>query len=39
MIIYVNEGNPLGLKLLIAAKLAKKDVEFKIVSLNGKYLN
>ena len=36
MIIFTNEGNPLGLKLLLAAKFAKKDVNLKIVaSLNG----
>lgn len=38
MIIYTNEGNPLGLKLLLVAKFAKKDVQVKIVSLNGKKL-
>lgn len=26
MIIYTNKGNPFGLKLLISAKLAKKEV-------------
>lgn len=36
MKIYTNEGNPLGLKLLLAAKFAKKDVQIKIVTLNGK---
>lgn len=36
MIIYTNEGNPLGLKLLLVARFAKKDVQVKIVSLNGK---
>jgi methionyl-tRNA synthetase len=35
MIIYTNEGNPLGLKLLLAAKLAKKDLQVKVVTLNG----
>lgn len=35
MIIYTNEGNPLGLKLLSTAKFAKKDVEVKIVTLNN----
>lgn len=44
MIIYTNEGNPLGLKLLVCAKFAKiKNVEIKIVNLSGKneevYLN
>lgn len=34
MIIYTNEGNPLGLKLVLAAKLAKKDVQVKFVTLN-----
>lgn len=37
MIIYTNVSNPLALKLLIVAKLAKKNVELKIVNLNGKY--
>jgi hypothetical protein len=36
MIIYTNEGNPLGLKLLSTAKFAKKNVELKIVTLNCK---
>lgn len=36
MIIYTNEGNPLGLKLLAIAKFAKKDVEVKITTLAGK---
>lgn len=35
MIIYTNEGNPLGLKLLLVAKFAKKDVQVKITTLNG----
>jgi Glutathione S-transferase, N-terminal domain len=35
MIIYTNEGNPLGLKLLLVAKFAKKDVQIKFVTLNG----
>lgn len=39
MIIYTNEGNPLGLKLLLVAKFAKKDVQLKIVTLNGKTFN
>lgn len=34
MIIYTNVSNPLALKLLIVAKLAKKNVELKIVNLN-----
>lgn len=36
MIIYTNEGNPLGLKLLAIAKFAKKDVQVKITTLTGK---
>lgn len=36
MIIYSNEGNPLGLKILICANLAKKAVEVKNVTLNSK---
>lgn len=36
MIIYTNEGNPLGLKLLLVAKFAKKIVQIKTVTLNGK---
>ena len=37
MIIYTNEGNPLGLKLLVCANFAKiKNVELKIVNLSGK---
>lgn len=35
MIIYTNEGNPLGLKLLLVAKFAKKDVQIKVTNLNG----
>lgn len=34
MIIYTNPGNPFGLKLLICAKFAKKEVRVKTVSLN-----
>lgn len=37
MIIYTNPGNPFGLKLLICAKFAKKEVQVKTVSINGKY--
>lgn len=36
MIIYTNAGNPFGLKLLICAKFAKKDVQVKTIALNGK---
>lgn len=37
MIIYTNEGNPLGLKLLLCTNFAKKgNVEIKYVNLNGK---
>ena len=39
MIIYTNEGNPLGLKLVAAAKFAKKDVQIKVVTLNGEELD
>lgn len=43
MIIYTNEGNPFGLKLLISAILGNKAVTVKFISLNGKiipfYLN
>lgn len=35
MKIYTNEGNPLGLKLLILTKFAKKDVTIESVNLNG----
>lgn len=35
MIIYTNEGNPLGLKLLISAVLGNKAVSVKFISLNG----
>lgn len=36
MIIYTNEGNPFGLKLLICAKLGKvSKVTVKKVTLNG----
>lgn len=38
MIIYTNEGNPLGLKLLLVAKFAKKDVQVKTTNLNGEHL-
>uniref|UniRef100_A0A8D8FWU0 Methionine--tRNA ligase, cytoplasmic n=1 Tax=Culex pipiens TaxID=7175 RepID=A0A8D8FWU0_CULPI len=34
MIIYTNPGNPFGLKLLICAKFAKKEVQVKTVSIN-----
>ncbi|XP_058453366.1 methionine--tRNA ligase, cytoplasmic [Malaya genurostris] len=34
MIIYTNHGNPFGLKLLICANFAKKDVQVKKVTLN-----
>lgn len=34
MIIYTNASNPLALKLLVVAKLAKKNVDLKIVNLN-----
>lgn len=36
MIIYTNEGNPLGLKLVLAAKFAKKNLQVKVVTLSGK---
>ncbi|XP_030373626.1 methionine--tRNA ligase, cytoplasmic [Scaptodrosophila lebanonensis] len=34
MIIYTNEGNPLGLKLLMLAKFAKQSVQLQVVNLN-----
>lgn len=34
MIIYTNEGNPLGLQLLMLAKFAKKTVQVQLVNLN-----
>lgn len=34
MIIYTNEGNPFGLKLLIFAKLSKNDATVKKINLN-----
>ncbi|XP_055539810.1 methionine--tRNA ligase, cytoplasmic [Wyeomyia smithii] len=34
MIIYTNQGNPFGLKLLICAKFAGVDVQLKTVTLN-----
>ncbi|XP_058057768.1 methionine--tRNA ligase, cytoplasmic [Anopheles bellator] len=34
MIIYTNTGNPFGLKLLICANLAKREVQVKHVTLN-----
>lgn len=37
MIIYTNEGNPLGLKLVACAKLGNVNVTVKKVTLNGKY--
>lgn len=36
MIIYTNEGNPLGLQLLVLAKFAKKTAQVQLVNLNGK---
>lgn len=36
MIIYTNEGNPLGLQLLMLAKFAKQAVQVQLVNLNGK---
>lgn len=36
MIIYTNEGNPLGLQLLMLAKFAKRAVQVQLVNLNGK---
>lgn len=39
MIIYTNEGNPLGLKLLICAELAKKEVLVKTVDINDAQIN
>lgn len=36
MIIYTNEGNPLGLQLLMLAKFAKRTVQVQLVNLNGK---
>ncbi|KAH8407407.1 hypothetical protein KR222_008420 [Zaprionus bogoriensis] len=36
MIIYTNEGNPLGLQLLMLAKFAKRTVQLQLVNLNGK---
>jgi len=35
MIIYTNEGNPLGLQLLMLAKFAKRPVQVQLVNLNG----
>lgn len=35
MKIYTNEGNPLGLKLLILTKFAKKEVAVETVNLVG----
>ena len=36
MIIYTNEGNPLGLKLVLSAKFAGIDnVSVQLVNLNG----
>ncbi|XP_039480722.1 methionine--tRNA ligase, cytoplasmic [Drosophila santomea] len=34
MIIYTNEGNPLGLQLLMLAKFAKRPVQVQLVNLN-----
>ncbi|KAH8261566.1 hypothetical protein KR044_011192 [Drosophila immigrans] len=34
MIIYTNEGNPLGLQLLMLAKFAKQQVQLQLVNLN-----
>ncbi|XP_023160349.2 methionine--tRNA ligase, cytoplasmic [Drosophila hydei] len=34
MIIYTNEGNPLGLQLLVLAKFAKKTAQVQLVNLN-----
>ncbi|SPP73669.1 methionine--tRNA ligase, cytoplasmic [Drosophila guanche] len=34
MIIYTNEGNPLGLQLLMLAKFAKRSVQVQLVNLN-----
>jgi Glutathione S-transferase, N-terminal domain len=35
MILFTNEGNPLGLKILSAALFAKKEINVKIVNLDG----
>ena len=35
MKIYTNEGNPLGLKLQILAKFAKREASVEKVNLNG----
>lgn len=35
MIIYTNEGNPLGLQLLMLVKYSKRQVEVQLVNLNG----
>lgn len=37
MKIVYNEGNPFGLKLLLAAKFGQKDVTLVKVALNGKW--
>lgn len=37
MIIYTNEGNPLGLQLLMLAKFAKQAVKVQLVNLNGEW--
>uniref|UniRef100_A0A2M4BC14 Methionine--tRNA ligase, cytoplasmic n=1 Tax=Anopheles marajoara TaxID=58244 RepID=A0A2M4BC14_9DIPT len=39
MIIYTNTGNPFGLKLLICANLAKREVQVKHVTLNDPSLD
>lgn len=36
MILFTEKGNPLGLKLLTVANFAKKPLEIKFVTLNGK---
>jgi len=37
MIIYTNDGNPLGLQLLMLAKFAKQPVQVQLVNLNGEF--
>lgn len=32
MILFTNEGNPLGLKILAVGYLAKKDIKLKVVN-------
>lgn len=36
MILFTDKSNPLGLKLLTVANFAKKELEIKFVTLNGK---